>query len=208
MIADISRQSSSVNEAMPNPLPETQEAKDVRPVDIQREPNIIDGSSRRSNRAELREKAQALRRNRMKQWEIGQMLGVSQQTVSELLKEVSNDALKGDRSSRKMYAAGIAEAILVAVARGGGINARETPRRVFRRLKSAGVLRRSAIPRYYVLTDEAIKRLGSEREFNFIRFCLFDVHHFDRLSAIELERRLDQIREMWKLRTCSSSGAD
>lgn len=152
------------------------------------------------SKAELRERAMRLRRARKKQKDIARELGVSQPTVSRLLN--GSDQLVPARSekSREFKVSATVDTVLLAIAHGGAIGARRIPQRLFDRLARCEVLQRSTVPRYYILTDATLRKLATGRQSSFIRFCLFDILHFDRLEANQFESKLGKIREIWERR--------
>ena len=151
-------------------------------------------------KAELREKAKRLKRARKKQKDIAHELGVSQPTVSRLLNVLDGGAAPRTEKSREFKVSAIADTVLLAIAQGGAIGARRIPKRVYYRLARCEVLKKSTVPRYYVLTNATIRKLGAGRQSSFIRLCLFDILQFDKLDSNQLESKLLKIREMWKRR--------
>lgn len=169
--------------------------------DLGRAVSVMITPKSRRDKSELLEAAKILRRSGMKQKEIARQLGVSQQTVSNFLREDHKKPIPKKNVSRQFNLSLVLDHFLGAIADGGAIENKNVPRRVLNRLVHAGVLRKSTVPQFYVLTDKAIDKLARGREFNFIRFFLFDVLHFDRLGAEGLEYKFDQIRDIWKRRT-------
>lgn len=154
----------------------------------------------RMQRFKLIETAKALYRAGTTQSEIGEQLGISQQSVSRILKDGDKKDVFNATISHKFDLKRIMDAVLDAMSFGGAINSRDLPPRGFRRLANAGIFRKSTIPKYYVMTDEAIEKLRPIVPFFFIRFCLFDVLQFDKLEEQEFDDELSKIKEMWKRR--------
>ena len=161
------------------------------------DPFAVNNPNIKSDRREI---AKRLRRAGRKQREIARQIGVSQQMVSNLSREENNNSIYKKNASRHFNLGIILDLFLDAIANGGSVENKDVPRRVLNRLVHAGVLRKSTVPRFYVLTDKTIAKLAAGREFNFIRFALFDVRQYDRLGADELEAKLFQIKDMWKRR--------
>ncbi|MCL4518556.1 MAG: hypothetical protein M1587_05090 [Thaumarchaeota archaeon] len=161
-------------------------------------PKISSPSS--SGKIDRRENARRLKAGGKKQKEIAKLLGVCQQSVSNLFKEENKKS-----PSRHFNLDAVLDIFLAAIADGGSVENNDIPRRVLNRLVHAGILRKSTVPRFYVLTEKTLEMLAGGREFNFIRFALFDVRRYDRLGADELETKLAEIRDMWKRRISVSS---
>lgn len=152
------------------------------------------------SKAELRERAKRLKRTRKKQKDIARELGVSQPTVSRLLNGTEEVIPVRNETAREFKVGATVDTVLLAIAHGGAISARKIPQRVFDRLARCEVLKKSAVPRYYVLSPGTLRKLATGRQSSFIRFCLFDVLQFDRLEANQFESKLVKIREIWKRR--------
>ena len=152
------------------------------------------------SKAELREKVKRLRRTHKKQKDIARELGVSQPTVSRLLNEVDGAAPARNEKSREFKVGATIDTVLLAIAHGGAISARKIPRRAYDRLARCEVLKKSTVPRYYVLTTLTLRKLAAGRQSSFIRLCLFDILQFDKLDENHLESKFVKIREMWKRR--------
>ncbi|MDG6995958.1 MAG: hypothetical protein JRN52_08545 [Nitrososphaerota archaeon] len=151
-------------------------------------------------KTELREKAKRLRRAHRKQKDIAIELGVSQPTVSRLLNVSDGADPHRMEKSREFKVSATVDTVLLAIAQGGAISARRIPKRVYYRLARCEVLKKSTVPRYYVLTIATISKLAAGRQSSFIRFCLFDILQFDKLDVDQLDAKLVKIREMWKRR--------
>lgn len=162
---------------------------------------IVKEAGQHRNHHQLREKAKSLRRSGMVQSEIAKQLGLSQPTVSRLLSSTSNMLPRDAKKlSFKFNLKPVLDSVFNAIALGGAIAGKPSLRHTFDKLEEIEVLRKSTVPTYYVLTDEAIGKLARGRQYNFIRFCLFDVLHLDNLGRDEFEAKINQVREMWLLR--------
>ena len=154
----------------------------------------------RESKAELRERAKRLKRSRKKQKDIARELGVSQPTVSRLLNGADEAVTTRTETPGEFKVSATVDTVLFAIAHGGAITARKITQRVLDRLARCEVLKKSTVPRYYVLTDATLRKLATGRQSSFIRFCLFDILQFDRLDADQFESKLVKIKEIWKRR--------
>ena len=172
-----------------------------RSIGLPRTPNFAAAQQvSPASKTELRQKAKRLRRAHKKQEDIARELGVSQPTVSRLLNEADEAAPAKNETSREFKISAAVDTVLLAIAQGGAISARKMPQRVFDRLARSEVLKKSTVPRYYVLTTATLRKLAAGRQSRFIRFCVFDVLQFDKLDENQLDSKLVKIKEMWRRR--------
>ena len=149
----------------------------------------------------LTEKAKALQDNDVKQRAIGKQIWKSQQTVSRMLNE-------------KHLHLNMAEAVLVAIARGGEIDGEWIAPHALEALLQCGIFRVGAVQGSYIFTAKALEmvakmggREGSATWFSFINFLILDLAHFEKIDGDDKFREyIDYIIKARKRKRIDSLG--